>query len=195
MREPQAKVCRRPSVKTMLDGGGASIERIACKKCLESHVYPRKTLGLKLQRAKRTKICEHLTVRLRCSRFAPRQARLIDERSGSSATNASSLVHGSLLPLRFEPPMQRKVFTTPVPAELKDVESPDIVPSERRLNKKRGCAAVSIGEKRHRSERRSSPRDLPTESGLCVKTLLCDLRAEMPRRAIGHDVDNAVKRR
>jgi hypothetical protein len=57
----------------MLDGGGASIERIACKKCLESHVYPRKTLGLKLQRAKRTKICEHLTSSL--DRRAKREQR------------------------------------------------------------------------------------------------------------------------
>ncbi|WP_404309310.1 hypothetical protein [Neorhodopirellula lusitana] len=34
--------------------------------------------------------------------------------------------------------MQRTVFTTPVPAELKDAESLSSVPSERRLNKSEG---------------------------------------------------------
>ena len=40
------------------------------------------------------------------------------------------------------------------------------------MNKERGCAAASIGVKRHRSNRRSWPKDSPTESGLCVKTML-----------------------
>ena len=55
--------------------------------------------------------------------------------------------------------------TRPERSEL-DVESPNIVPKDRSLNKERGCAAVSIGEKRQRSDRRSWPADSPMESGL-----------------------------
>ena len=45
----------------------------------------------------------------------------------------------------------------------------DILPSVRGLNKVRGCAAVSIGEKYQQSNRGSWPNRSPSESGLCVK--------------------------
>ena len=69
---------------------------------------------------------------------------------------------------------QRKVFTTPVRNGADDVSVTNILPSDRSLNKKRGCAAVSIGEKCYRSNRRSWPTDFPIESGPCVKTMLYD---------------------
>ena len=47
---------------------------------------------------------------------------------------------------------QRKVFTTPVHNEADDASVTNILPSDRGLNKKRGCAAVSIGEKRQPSD-------------------------------------------
>ena len=46
---------------------------------------------------------------------------------------------------------QRKVFTTPVRNEADDESVTEIVPKVRDLNRKRGCAAVSIGEKCHQS--------------------------------------------
>ena len=46
---------------------------------------------------------------------------------------------------------QRKVFTTPDHNEVDDVNVTEIVPSVRGLNKRRGCTAVSIGEKCQRS--------------------------------------------
>ena len=72
---------------------------------------------------------------------------------------------------------QRKVFTTPVRNEADDVSVTEIVPSVRGLNKKRGCAAVSIGEKCHQSKRRSWRTGSPSESGLCVKTMLCGVKS------------------
>ena len=68
--------------------------------------------------------------------------------------------------------MQRKVFTTPVRNEANDFGVTYILPSGRSLNKERGGAAVSIGEKCQRSNRRSQPEDSPRESGPCVKTML-----------------------
>ena len=68
---------------------------------------------------------------------------------------------------------QRKVFTTPVRNEADDVSVTKIVPSVRGLNRNRGCAAVSIGEKCYESERDSWPDNSPSESGPCVKTMLC----------------------
>ena len=49
--------------------------------------------------------------------------------------------------------VQRKVFTTPVRNEADDVSVTNIIPKVRGLNKERGCAAASIGEKRHQSQR------------------------------------------
>ena len=47
--------------------------------------------------------------------------------------------------------VQRKVFTTPVRNEADDVSVTIIIPKVRGVNKERGCAAVSIGEKCYRS--------------------------------------------
>ena len=76
---------------------------------------------------------------------------------------------------------QRKVFTTPVPDEADDVSVVHTIPKIRGLNKERGCAAVSIGEKYHRSVSRSWPNDSPNESGPCVKTML-GVRFAPPKR-------------
>ena len=69
---------------------------------------------------------------------------------------------------------QRKVFTTPVHNEADDVSVTIIIPKVLGLNRNRGCAAVSIGVKRHRRERCSWPNDSQRESGPCVKTMLGD---------------------
>ena len=47
---------------------------------------------------------------------------------------------------------QRKVFTTPVRDEADDVSVKNIIPKIRGLNRNRGCADVSIGAKRYRSD-------------------------------------------
>ncbi len=67
---------------------------------------------------------------------------------------------------QFARGVERKVFTTPVPNKANELELPNIVTKNRRVNKERGCAAVSIGVKDYRSERRSLPDEPPTESGL-----------------------------
>ena len=81
---------------------------------------------------------------------------------------------------------QRKVFTTPDHNEVDDVNVTNILPKVRCLNKERGCVAVSIGEKCHRSIRHSWPDDSPSESGPCVKTMLADtaLRCNVPFRSL-----------
>ena len=76
---------------------------------------------------------------------------------------------------------QRKVFTTPVRNEVDDVSVTNIIPKVRSLNRKRGCAAVSIGVICYRSNWRSSPDNSPSESGPCVKTMLCDRNEQLVR--------------
>lgn len=67
---------------------------------------------------------------------------------------------------------------SPNSTEDNDVGVLNIVPKDRGLNKERGCAAVSTGEKLHRSDRRSCSADSPTESAPGVQPMLC---APVPR--------------
>ena len=78
------------------------------------------------------------------------------------------------MPQGFGSDTQRKELPTPAPNEANHVGTRKIVPPVRGLNKERGCAAVSIGEKCHRSDRRSPPKNDPTESGLCVNSMLAE---------------------
>jgi len=68
--------------------------------------------------------------------------------------------------------VQRKVFTTPVHNEADG------------LNKVRGCAAVSIGENVTEAFRASLPKESPSESGPCVKTMLADTELRLILRLL-----------
>ena len=79
---------------------------------------------------------------------------------------------------------QRKVFTTPVHNEADDASVTNILPSDRGLNKVRGCAAVSIGENVTEAFRASLPKESPSESGPCVKTMLADTELRLILRLV-----------
>ena len=79
---------------------------------------------------------------------------------------------------------RRKVFTTPVHNEVNDVSVAIILPKVRRLNKVRGCAAVSIGENVTEAFRASLLKESPSESGPCVKTMLADTELRLILRLL-----------